>query len=427
MGAIRAAVRGVRESLLVVPFAIIVLCGVLAALLLRVDAIEMGRGLPAVPVTVEGARSILSALAGATITVAAIVFSITALSTQIAANQYTPRSVRGFFEDGFQQSVIGFTIGTFTYALIVLAGLGYAVPDPGRPFASLSVTVGILMGVVAVIAIVAYIDHSLRRMQIDVVIRRIADRTLASIRHDRGGEDPQKQETTGKPPDGEPAHVLAEGAGWVQHLDVEKLLRVMPPRVTARVDVRRGEAVAPGDHILTLWGFQPPPAAARRLRAAIRLGRTRSIEADPHFGVRQLVDIALRALSPGINDPTTALDIVHQLKIPVREILLSQAPGRVRTGPEGRRVFLAANPSVSDLVHDAFREIRLAAGAQPAVVGALLEVMADLVEEVSGTGYEGRTQPLLEEARLTVEAIRGSLLPEPDVERALVQAKRLPA
>jgi uncharacterized membrane protein len=182
---IRSLAHKVQESLFFIPAVVIAACIALAALALYLDS-EVPEFLGdlrfVIAPTVAGARSIVSTVAGATITVAAIVFSITALSTQIASNQYSPRAVKGFFEDRFQQVVIGFVVGTFSYSLVVLTGLGSLVPSPESTSSSVSVTLAIAFGVLSTVAIVAYIDHSLRRMQIDVVVRRIAEKTVASIR-----------------------------------------------------------------------------------------------------------------------------------------------------------------------------------------------------------------------------------------------------
>lgn len=371
-------------------------------------------------VTVSGGRAIATTVAGATITVAAIVFSITALSTQMAASQYSPRSLGGFFEDPFQQAIIGLVVGTFTYSLLILAGLGAVLDDPNGATPSLSVTLSILFGVLSAIGIVAYINHSLQRMQIDSVVQRIANSALASVRRELAQTDePENEEAS--PPRGEPVSVAAARNGWVTDVHVHRILDGLPTGTTARVDVRVGEAVSAGDHIVTLW---PDPAEATEqvehsIRGAIDLAQTRSIATDATFGIRQLVDIALRALSPGVNDPTTAVDVLHHLKIPVREVLVSDPPRRVFSGSENRRVYLAAKPSRSDYVHMAFAEIRLAAAEQLPVIEALIEVLSDLRDEMDDGDLKGRTSAIEEELRLTIEMARNSRIPDADLDRVI--------
>ena len=358
-------------------------------------------------------------MAGATITVAAIVFSITALSTQMAANQYSPRVVGGFFEDPIQQMIIGLVVGTFTYCLLVLASLSNAIIDGGDPTPSVSITIAVALGVISAIAIVAYINHSLRRMQIDSVVRRIAASSIKAIERHLQEVDPGTVDH-GPPPTGESFAIRSESGGWVVAIDPEQALESIPRDSTARVDVRLGEAVSIDDRIVTLW---PAPSeswkGATGVRRAVLTASERSLDLDPTFGIRQLVDIGLRALSPGVNDPTTAVDVIHHLKTPVRTVLLSDAPRRVFTGQDNRRVFLAETPSRSDYVHSAFSEIRLAANRQPHVLRALIEVLGDLHSDLSRDGLEGREGAVQQELELTVAQAKASGLPEADLNRIL--------
>lgn len=370
--------------------------------------------------TVSGGRSIATAVAGATITVAAIVFSITALSSQIAANQYSPRAVRGFFDDIFQQLIIGLIVGTFTYSLLILGALSTTVAGTVEPVPSVSITINIVLGVASAIGIVAYIDHSLRRFQVDAVVRRIANGTLIAVKRQLRDQPNESVDTTAPQPTGKSGVVIAKRSGWVQRIEPRKLAHSLPSGSAVRIGVRLGEPVSSGDQLATVWPDPADnPAVATAIRRAITSARERSLEDDPGFGIRQLVDIALKALSPGINDPTTAVDVIHHLKVPVREILVSSPPTRVYNGPDGQRVYMAETPSRSDSIHAAFAEVRLAAGRQPSVLKALLEVLGDLAAELEGAELTGRMGSLNEEIELTIAAARSSDLPGQDIARVL--------
>lgn len=394
----------------------------MAALAIWVDSTSIDfEGIPVVlSATITGARAIATTVAGATITVSAIVFSITALSTQMAASQYSPRTVGDFFDDPFQQLIIGLIVGTFTYSLLILAGLGDVLDSTVEASPSLAVTLDILFGVLSAIGIVAFINHSLRRMQIDSVVRRIADGTLDSMRRDLS-QPTATDVTETPPPTGKTHDVIAKRTGWVTLIDTNSLLENLPPSTAIRIGVRVGEAVSEGDQIATIWseGSDGVEAAGSAVRSSIRLAPQRSIATDPSFGVRQLVDIALRALSPGVNDPTTAVDVLHHLKIPIREVLLSDAPKRVFVGDDGRRVYLAETPSRTDYVHTAFAEIRLAAGNQLSVIQGLVEVLQDLESELRAADLNSRATAVEEELELTIEMARSSGLPDPDLKRVV--------
>ena len=414
-----------RESLFAIPLLVIAVCGVLAFVALYLDA-AIGETLREWPViigtTVAGARAIAASVAGATITVAAIVFSITALSTQMAASQYSPRALGEFFEDPFQQTIIGLVVGTFTYSLLVLASLGGGIVDDSAATPSASVTLAIILGVASAVGIVAYINHSLRRMQVDSVVQRIAaDSVRAITRHVGDLDDDQIPE--GPRPQGLARVIHSDTGGWVVRITGEDVLEALPPESTARVDVRIGEAVSVGDRLITIW---PDPGAewggAAQVRRAVVAADERSVDLDPTFGIRQLVDIALRALSIGVNDPTTAVDVIHHLKAPVRTVLMSDPPRRVFSGHGNRRVYLARIPGRSDYVHAAFSEIRLAAIEQPYVLRALLEVLEDLKIDLHEAGLGEREGALVEEIELTMAAANSSKLPEADLRRVLGQS-----
>ncbi|MGH8947197.1 MAG: DUF2254 domain-containing protein [Acidimicrobiia bacterium] len=424
MRLLRSALTRLRDSLFIVPVAMILVAGGLAGLSLLVDSRNLEYLAPnplILSATVSGGRAIATTVAGATITVAAIVFSITALLTQEAATQYSPRSVGGFIEDLFQQSVIGLVLGTFTFSLVILAGLNDVLDQTEEATPTLSVTLAIGFGVVSAIAIVAYIDHSMRRMQIDNVVRRIAGAALEAVRHEQRERQPNTGQTRTGPPQGASSRVRSSKEGWVVGIDGSRLLAALPPRATASVEVRVGKAVARGDHVATVWAdsgnLRLTPQAEREIEKAIQTDAQRSEETDAAFGIRQLADIALRAISPAVNDPTTAVDVIQHLKVPLREILAAVPPLRVLEGPEGRRAFLSETPSRSDYVHYAFSEIRLSASSQPLVLRALLEVLHDLKADFGDKSFQGRLAAVEEEFRLTMDAALKSDLPEPDIQR----------
>ena len=417
---IRRLVVRIRESLYAIPIAVVLLCGILAIVSLVLDAAVGDKvvGWPILDTTVAGGRAIAAAVGSATITVAAIVFSITALTTQMASNQYSPRALGEFFEDPLQQFIIGLVVGTFTYSLLVLASLGSAIVDGSAARPSVSATVGIVLGVGSALGIVVYINHSLRQMQIDSVVRRIADSAISALEEQLSREDDSIL-SDGPPPEGEPRGMKATVGGWVVALDVDGALDALPPRSTCRMDVRLGEAVSVDDTILTVWPDPGEDWDATSLKRSVVTAKERSLEQDPSFGIRQLVDIALRALSTGVNDPTTAVDVIHHLKTPVRTVLLSDAPVRVFKGPDERRVFLPNTPGRSDYVHAAFAEIRLAARRQPYVLGALMEVLTDLIADLRWLELQDREGPVRAELIETVKTARNSDFPELDLKRLM--------
>lgn len=407
---VRAFLERVRGSLFYIPALYVVVAVGLAWGVVRLEtaAADVVRALPLVTTTVESARSVLTTIAAATITVAGIVFSVTVVSVQLASSQFSPRVLRGFLRDRFQQGVIGVVVGTFSYCLFVLVGT--RLSEPGAelsPAPSLAVTIAIVLALAAIVAIIAFIDHSARSMQAGEIIRRVTAETHELI--DRMctpvGEAPPGSGGTAVP-SGPGLLVRADAEGWVQQLDPGGLLEAAPPGATLRLDVRVGSFVAVGMPLCTVWAPDLDDDRAEEVADAVRgsvaVGGARTMQQDIAFGVRQLVDIAVRALSPGINDPTTAYEAIVHLGALLAHVAHRDLPPRVRTDDEGRTLVAAADLDHADLVERAFAQVRVAAASHPSVSIAILRVIGDLEALLRHRGLDDRIPPLREQAALVV-------------------------
>ncbi len=419
----RALIERMKDSLLLIPLLFVAGGLLLAWITNRLDTWTETSGMPLlIPATQAGTRTLLGAIAGATITVAAVVFSITALTVQLSASQFSPRVLQGFLRDRFQQAVVGVVVGTFTYSLVSLAAAGSE-----SIATSWTSTVGMGLGVISVIAIVAFIDHMTRRIRVDEMIERLADQTSKSLEKNFADRDaPARPLGHRSPlPDGDSWVVRATDSGWVVDVDHDGLLDALAPGSIARVDVRIGEHVARDDALVTVWSDAEADDDTRgHLRRTVELSDTRTVVHDPAFGIRQLVDIALRALSPGINDPATAADVVQHLVGPVRTVLLANVPTRFVDGPEGRRIVLPNQFDGDDYVRAAFTEIRLAAGAQPHVLQALVSALGSLRLSLVQADLERRSTALDEQIRLLGSAITASGLVPEDLSSVAAEARR---
>jgi uncharacterized membrane protein len=353
-----------------------------AASMLRVDAYlgEISVRLPPLlQTTPESARSLLSTVASATITVAGVVFAITLVSIQLAASQFSPRVIPGFLLDSQQQRVMGLTVGTFAYCLVVLRAVRGS-SEVGLVFIPhLSSALSLVLAIVTIVALVAFLDRSARTMQVGHIIHTLTAETARRARDlypDKAGETL----ATALAETGFPSisirlgyAVRATTSGWACHIDTDALLGLTPPAGIMRLDVRNGSFVAEGQTIGMIW---PAPDDAGTLSTlvtnALVLGDARILLEDVAFGIRQLVDIGLRALSPGINDPTTAYDVIVHLGIVARELLWRDLTPAVRT-IGGRRLVIANDLSHVDYVNRAFDQIRLAGATQSAIAATLMQ------------------------------------------------------
>lgn len=395
----------VRSSLSLVPLISVLFAGVLASLAIAVDSAfdENGSDLPlGLTSTVDSARALLGTVAGATITFAGIAFSVSLLIIQQTANQYSPRVVRTLFRDPFNKRVMGLVVGTFTYCLLILRSVRSPLEPGGDPvIPNLSVAIAVLLGIITILAIVAFIDHSAHSMDISKILHDVESEALVQIRREWPTFDPEESSRPADPPRPEhPSHTIRFArSGWIQQLDVDKLAECLPSGETMWVDAFLGRYAIQGTPLAVLSAVPDDPEAVdREVRAAVATGETRTMQQDVSFGLRQLADVALKALSPGINDPTTAQDAIFHSTAVLAELLQRNPPPAPSPGGD---VVLLQQPTHPDLIDLAFDEVRQAAASLPVVCVYLLESLA-LLDESSPAGAPDRREALHRQARLVV-------------------------
>ena len=407
---LRAGVETFRSSLFFLPAVCVAVAVGGAELMLAVDARVPNDRLPGIVVTtVESARVVLGTIAAATITVAGTVFSVTMVAFQLSASQFSPRVLRGFLRDRFQQFVMGFVLGNFAYCLIVLRALrsGDADSVPG-----LSIAFAVVLGVLAVVAILGYVDRAGRSMQVGEIIRRITDETLlvidATIPADPAPPAPPA------PPLEAGAAVRACETGWVQQVSTDAVLDALAEGMSAHVLVRPGQFVARGEPLAVLCGAPAGAAIEHRVRSCFEIGRTRTMQQDVEFGVRQLVDIGLRALSPGINDPMTAYEVIVHLRPILLELLTRPLLGRV-VARDGCTVVRMSLPSHADYLEQSLGQLRHAGRDHLFVATALLDTLGRLVSELRQRELEDRIPLVCRQGQLVLEECRSDHLIAADI------------
>ncbi|RBY78974.1 DUF2254 domain-containing protein [Geodermatophilus sp. TF02-6] len=377
-----------RESLFFLP-AIIVLGGAgLAEATAAIDrAVGTDRHVPlTLGISSNAATWLLSTVAGAMITTAGVVFSLTVVSLQLASSQFSPRVMRSFIRDRLSQVVIGLLIATFVYSVLTIRHIDGEAPTPAP---RISLTIAIALTVTTVLLIVAHLDHLARGLQVGEVVRSIAaegeqviDAMVQGSRGERPGRD------TGAPADAASLVVPAYRDGWVTQAPSERMLAAVPPGTTLRFDTRNGAYIHEGEPLVTLW---PAPAdtdaVEHRLAATVVLADNRTMQEDVDFAIRQLVDIGLRALSSAINDPTTAVEVTLRLGSLLRKLLVQELPPRAVSGAEGRLLLRPWDLSYGEYVAHAFDQLRHAAPSQVQVVTALLRVLRMLVLHAERTRH----------------------------------------
>ncbi|WP_431203387.1 DUF2254 domain-containing protein [Bradyrhizobium betae] len=374
---LRKLLDDLSESFWVLP-ALIVLAAVLTAFaLVRLDRSDL---LPRWLLEgwlydggATGARTLLGAVASSTIGVAGTVFSITIAALSLAAGQMGPRLLRNFTKDRGNQFTLGAFLGTFSYTLIVLRSV--RTQDEGAFIPHLSLTVAIILAFVCVATLVYFVGHMAGRINVDTVIELVSDEVQSAI----------VRLTTEKPQaDPPPNDFWSNGAavddsrqGYLLHIDDQGLADWATEHKTSiRMLVRPGHHVFPGAPIAVI--VPPVEGAAAAIRNATALGQQRVSSADLEFAVRQLVEVAVRALSPGINDPHTAMSALDRLGA----ALCQMVPLKLPTGVvmrDGCPALVVPSIQYDGLLNVMFHMIRQNASANAVVLIRILDVLTAVV------------------------------------------------
>ena len=405
----------IRSSLFFVPLAFAIGAGAAAIGLVEVD--RRVDDLPdRITSTVDSARSVLGLVAGATLTFAAIAFSVSLLLISAASSQFSPRVVHGLFRDPFNKRVMGIVVGTFVYCLVVMQGVRGPLEDAGEAVVpNLSVLVGGVLGIVAILSIVAFINHAAHSMEVSTMLDRVTREAFRSLPPAEVDEPPQPE--VGPVPEGEGFVVDFVDHGWIQVVDGAQILEAVPRGSTVQVEAAPGRYAIQQTPVCRIWPTpDDPELVAASVRKAVTVGPSRTLQQDTTLGVRQLADVALKALSPGINDPTTAQDALFHMGALVRELLYRPPVARVRV--EDDKVLIEAElPTPDDIVELAFDEVRLAAVDAPAVLVYLLEIIRLVRDSLDAVEHADAIGALTRQATLVAEIGERSDLPPADHER----------
>ncbi len=323
-----------------------------------------------------GARDVLGAVASATIGVAGTTFSITVAALSLASNQMGPRLLRNFTRDPGNQYALGALLATFAYALVALRSVHEA--EEGAFVPQLAVSVALLLAFACVGVLIWFLHHVALSINVDRVIALVhgdLSEALARLPGMDGAALPGGEDRV--VPEGPRASLLTPGGGYLRVLDDAAIAEWAKQRnACVMLRVRPGDFVFPGSII-----GEVVPAAAREeaqgaLARALTLRDSRSVEQDLEFVVRQLVEIGLRALSPGVNDPFTAIAVLDRLGAALCELASRSLPSGT-TVIDGRLRLSRGATDYAGLVDAMFHMLRQAGAGTPSVMIRLLEILAE--------------------------------------------------
>lgn len=398
MNKLRHLWETVSSSLWFVPVLMVTGAILLALLMIEVDG-RIGReALLRFPrlfgAGAEGSRGMLEAIAGSMITVAGVTFSITIVALSLASSQYTPRILRNFMRDRVNQSVLGVFLGVFTYCLVVLRTIRGG--DEGAFVPSLSVAAAVVLALIGIGFLILFIHHIASSIQASNIIASVAEETNAAVDNlfpqDLGeAADEAVQESNYSLADAARRTVPALSSGYVQSVDEDALLSFAGDRnIIVQMERGIGEFVVEGAPLVSLLTASHSEQNSldektiERLNDAFVIARFRIIEQDAAFGVRQLVDIALKALSPGVNDTTTAVTCIDYLATINARLARRRLPARLRRDAGELRV-VARGQTFESLVDESFNQIRESADGNTAVILRMLGALETIGGQTADT------------------------------------------
>lgn len=415
--------ENIRASLWFVPTLCVLAAMLLSGILLTIDgsvADDVRERWPWLfGGTAEAARELLSSVATSVITVVAVAFSVTLVAVQQAASRYTPRVLQTFIRDRGNQIVLGVYIGTFTYALLVLRQIRESTSSQAEFVPPLSITAAMGLTLVSLGCLVYFIDHTIRSLEVTWILRSIRtaiDDQLERL-YPRTLEPASAEASAAEPPPapgGQETTIASLESGYLRRVDETQLVESTRERARlVRVYPAIGDHLLHGSVLVRVWSDGPlDEARIASVRDAFVLDRERSIEQDPLFGVVQVVDIAVKALSPGVNDPTTATQCLAVLSDVVATVIDREFPAPLRTGAGVPRYYFN-RPSFADFVDAAFSQIRRAASSDVHVTRYLLRLLRELALRAP---TEARRRPLHAQAAEILHALPGCPFTETDRE-----------
>jgi uncharacterized membrane protein len=381
-------------SLWLVPAAMI-----LGAVVLAFAMLTLGRVVPwawaeklgwLLPVGAAGSRQVLATIAGSMITVASLVFSMTLVTLTLAASQLGPRLIARFMRDRINQVVLGTFLATFVYALLILQTVTDAGDEAAVPH--LAVLVALLLTLASLGWLIFFIHHVAESIQADSVIALVSEELSRAIRRrfpEIGPARPLPLETPFLDRLAAPAGVVAgRASGYVQAIDARALLRsATRDGLLIQIEARPGDFVVAGAPLLLVWPRERlSEELARTLAEPVVIGPKRTSAQDIDFAISALVEIALRALSPGINDPRTAIGCIDRLTQALVEISQLAEPPTLVPDDDGALRLIIKPARFAEVIAAAFDPIREAGRNHAWILGRLAEVLAVLASFARSAG-----------------------------------------
>lgn len=367
----------------------------------------------------EGARAILSTIASSMMTVAVTTFSITIVALQLASSQFGPRLLRNFMRDIGNQVVLGTFISTFIYCLLILRTIRTEEDHEFVPH--LSVTCSVLLALASIAVLIYFIDHVANSIQAENVITDVTQDLNSAIERlfpEKIGEG----ESVHHPPvsqsilDDFHSHscsIQSLKSGYIQAINQHRLIQLAKDNdLLISIKFHPGEFIVQNSDLLWVFpDYRMTPELAKKIHKTIVFGYQRTQQQDIKFCINQLVEIALRALSPGINDPFTAIRCIDQLSAALCHLAQKKIPSPYRYDDDNKLRVIASPVTFSEAVDSVFNPIRQYSQSMVGVTIRLLQAIAIIASHVQN---QSQKDLLLHHAEMIKKGSREALSEESD-------------
>jgi uncharacterized membrane protein len=331
----------------------------------------------------QGARSLLSTIAGSMITAASVTFSLAAVALSISSQQYGSRVLRNFMRDKVTQFLLGTFVSTFLYCVLVvrtIRGSDYS----GGFVPAVSVTVAIAMALASLVLLVYFIHHISTSIQASHIVRVIAEDMRGAMERlypSGAGEGIEDHERVREVRRGDSLTVESPQSGYLQSIDLGRLLDVATGEdVVLDVAFKPGDHIVEGEAIARAWGKTSlPDETLDRIRGSFLFGGQRTPLQDIRYQFQQLTEVVVRALSPGINDPFTAVNGIDELTTGVALLVRRERPCGQRQDEKGKLRLILSTADVAEILEESVGHIAVY-GAGDRFVMARLRKLLEIIE-----------------------------------------------
>jgi uncharacterized membrane protein len=412
-----------RTSVWFMPLLVTAGLAALTLVLLRVRPVsEMTFAEWAFAADASAARSLLQTVAGAAMTAASLTFSLTVVAMQLASQQFSPRLLRQFARDRLIQATMAVLVSAFVTALLTMRAL-----DPERPLPVLALLLVLLLGIGSGGLLLVFIGHMVRSLRVDTMMASVHEDTRSSVcRAYPPCDDASPSVDQDLPGPAGGILVPCRESGFVQSINPQPVVELARRHgVLLRMGIRAGDSIVAGTPIASAWSDDgsavPVDALADGLTKVVDLGHERTEEQDVAFGFRQLVDIAIKAISPAINDPTTAAEALNYCA-DLLVLLQNRRMGtQVKHDPDGTPRVVLPDRDYRYYLDLSCSQVRRFGRDEPTVLSALLRLLRDCA---ASAREEDQRAALAEQVDLVLAEMSEDLLPR-DADDVRNQAERV--